>query len=112
MTEERRQHARTKLHVPVELSVAGSESPIRGETADLSLGGMYIEMIFTLEVGTEVHITLQLGESTVLAVGRIVTCDRTVGNGIQFLTMLSEDHDELERFLVAAETEQNKSPEQ
>jgi hypothetical protein len=106
MSDERRQHTRLKLHVPLELRTKGSHLSIRGETSDLSAGGLYVEMMFTLEIGTDVDITLQLGDATVRAVGKVVTCDRTVGNGIQFVTMLPEDHYELERFLKAAETEE------
>lgn len=102
MSEERREHPRLKVRLPVELRPEAAKSPIRGETADLSLGGFYIEMTFTLEIGTEIDIALQIGDSTLLAVGEVVTCDRTVGNGIRFLRMLLEDREELERFLHAA----------
>lgn len=103
MTEEKRNHARLKVRVPVELRTEATETPIRGETADMSLGGFYIEMMFTLEIGTELDITLQIGDSTLLAAGEVVTCDRTVGNGIRFTRMLPEDHEELDRFLRAVE---------
>jgi c-di-GMP-binding flagellar brake protein YcgR len=106
MSEERRKHSRLKVRVPVELRSEASEAPTRAETADLSLGGCYIEMLFTLEIGTELDVTLRLGDSTLLAVGRVVTCDRTVGNGIQFMRMLPEDREELDRFLQTAEEKQ------
>jgi c-di-GMP-binding flagellar brake protein YcgR len=106
MSEERRKYPRRTVRVPVELRWDASGSAIRGETADLSLGGLYVEMLFTLEIGTELDVRLQLGESTLLAAGRVVTCDRTVGNGIQFLTMLPEDREELARFLQTAEAKQ------
>lgn len=106
MSEERREHTRLKVRVPVELRPEASGTPIRAETADLSLGGCYIEMMFTLEIGAGLDITLQLGDSTVLVVGKVVTCDRTVGNGIQFTRMLPEDREELVRFLQAAEAKQ------
>jgi hypothetical protein len=40
-------------------------------------------MMFTLEIGTKLDITLQVGDSTRLAAGEVVTCDCTVGNGIR-----------------------------
>jgi c-di-GMP-binding flagellar brake protein YcgR len=106
MNEERRQHKRFNVRVPVELRVQGTDSPIRGETADLSLGGLYLETMFTFGIGTELDISLQLEESTILAVGRVVTCYPTVGNGIQFLRMLPEDREELGHFLDAVAAEQ------
>jgi len=106
MTDEKREHTRLKLRVPVELQAEGSKSPIRTSTADLSLSGFYVEMIFTLDLETPLDIKLQVGDSTVLAVGRVVTCDRTVGNGILFTRMLPEDREDLEHFLQAAEAEE------
>jgi hypothetical protein len=105
MSDDKRNHPRLKVRVPVELRAEGSGIPVRGETMDLSLSGFYIEMMFTLEIGTKLDITLQLGDSTLLAIGEVVTCDRTVGNGIQFVTMLREDQEELGRFLQALEAE-------
>jgi c-di-GMP-binding flagellar brake protein YcgR len=101
MPEEKRQSPRVKVHAPVQIRSDTGNAPILGQTADLSLGGVYIEMLFTLEVGTQLDISLQIGESTVLAAGEVVTCDRTVGNGIRFVRMLPEDRQELYDFLQA-----------
>lgn len=109
MTEERRQHPRLRVSVPVELRPEGAASPIRGETSDLSLGGFYIQMMFALDVGTQVDIALQVGDSTLIVAGEIVTCDPTVGNGIRFLRMLPEDIKELDRFLRTAEAKENSA---
>jgi len=103
MSEEKRKHTRLKLHVPVVLRPEGSRNPIRGETTDLSLSGFYVEMMFTLDIGTYVSITLQLGDTAVLGVGRVVTRDPQVGNGIQLTRVQPEDREELGRFLRAAE---------
>ncbi len=107
MTGERREHARLKVSVPVELRAKASEIPVRFHTADLSLGGCYIEMMFTLEIGTDLDMTLEIGDSTLLAAGKVVTRDQNVGNGIRFTRMLPEDHEELDRFLQVAVAEQN-----
>ena len=102
MSQEKRHDPRLKIRVPVELRAEGQASPVRADTTDLSAGGFYVEMMFTLEVGTKVDLTLQLGEATIVAMGEVVTCDRTVGNGIHFTKMLTEDREELARFLEAA----------
>jgi hypothetical protein len=61
---------------------------------------------FTLEIGTQLDITLQVGDSILLATGEVVTCDRTVGNGIRFTRMLPDDSEELDRLLQAVEAQQ------
>ncbi|MFZ0480918.1 MAG: PilZ domain-containing protein [Terriglobales bacterium] len=98
-----RRYQRLQLKVPVEMRPAPDGNPIHAVTTDLSAGGFYVEMMFTLAIGTQVHLVLQLGESTVLALGQVVTCDPTVGNGVRLTRMLPEDRQELERFLQSAE---------
>ena len=46
MEKEKRESNRVKMRVPVELQSEGSKGPIRTETADLSLTGFYVEMMF------------------------------------------------------------------
>ena len=104
MNEEKRRHTRVKIRVPVEMRTP-NQNPMRAETTDLSVSGFYVEMLFTLEVGTQLDITLRLGDATVVAVGEVVTCDRTVGNGIRFTRILPDDKAELDRFLQAAATQ-------
>ena len=103
MGAEKRESKRVKARVPVELQIDGSKTPIRTETADLSLTGFYVEMMFTLSVGMTLDIKLQIGDTTLLAVGRVVTSDPTVGNGISFTKMLREDRQALAIFLQASE---------
>jgi PilZ domain len=99
---ERREHQRLKIKVPIEIYTENSTSPIRGATSDLSLTGCYIETIFPFPIGTQLEIKLQL-EGTLLVVGTVVTSDPQVGNGIHFNRMLPEDIEELRAFLDAAE---------
>ncbi len=99
--QERREYPRLKLRVPFELRVEGNEMCNRGETSDLGLGGCYIETVFPLPMNTTLDLTLQIG-ATVVVVGRVVTCDPNVGNGIRFTRMLPEDREELRAFLEAA----------
>jgi hypothetical protein len=99
---ERREHHRLKIKVPIELYTENSSSPIRGATSDLSLTGCYIETIFPFPVGTQLEMKLQL-EGTLVLLGTVVTSDPQVGNGIHFTRMLPEDVEELRAFLEAAE---------
>ena len=99
--EDRREHLRVKVRVPVELRREGDEVPIGCATSDISVGGCYIEMMFALAKDTELDITIKIN-GTVLALGTVVTCDPNVGNGIKFTKMLPEDQEELCRYLEAA----------
>jgi hypothetical protein len=99
---ERREHARIKVKVPVQLQTDHGDAPIRGTTVDLSLSGCYIETIFPFPVGTNLELQLSI-ETTVLIVAIVATCDPQVGNGIRFVRMLPEDRITLEAFLKGAE---------
>lgn len=100
--QDRREHPRVKVRVPVELRREGNEVPIGGATSDISLGGCYIEMMFTLAKDTKLDITIKI-DGTVLALGTVVICDPNVGNGIKFTKMLPEDQEELHCYLEAAQ---------
>ena len=101
---ERRDHARFKVKVPVELHFEDNDMPFRCATSDLSLDGCYIETMYPFPVGTSLELKLQ-ANSTLIILGTIVTCDPQVGNGIKFTRMLPEDIEELRAFLDAMEKE-------
>ena len=105
---ERRDHARFKLKVPVELHFEDNDTPYRGATSDLSLFGCYIESMYPFPVGTTLELKLHVRGSILLALGIIATSDPQVGNGIKFTKMLPEDEAELSAFLVAAQKEQEE----
>src|SRR6266478_4076520 len=99
--KERRQHPRTKVAVEVDLQSERTATPLRVKTADLSIGGLYVEMMFTLEVGTKLKIELWINDVKVSTGGVVVTRDLQVGNGIKFTDMAPEDGERLKHFLTA-----------
>lgn len=101
---ERRDHARIKVKVPVELHFEDNDTPYRCSTADLSPLGCYIETMFPFPVDTPVELKLE-ANGTLLILGKIVTSDPQVGNGIQFVKMLPEDIEQLRGFLDAVQKE-------
>lgn len=105
-SNNRREHARIKVSVPVQIQTDPSDSPIRGATADLSLSGCYIETIFPFPIGTNLDLQLFI-ETTVLIVAIVVTCDPQVGNGIKFIRMLAEDREALDAYLNATQQAQD-----
>ena len=80
----------------------GGRTPPRVKTADLSLGGLYVEMMFTLEIGSKLKIVLWIRRTGEPA-GVVVTRDLQVGNGIKFTEMSAEDRAKLKHFLSAAQ---------
>jgi len=101
---ERRDFARVKVKVPVELYLEGNDMPFRCATSDVSLHGCYIETIFPFPIGTVLELKLQIN-GAILALATVATSDPQVGNGIHFTRMLPEDIDELRAFLEATEKE-------
>ncbi len=99
--QERRQHPRTRVTVAVELQSERASVPLRVKTADLSIGGLYVEMMFTLEVGTKLKIVLWINDVKVSTGGVVVRRDLQVGNGIKFTDMAPEDRERLKHFLTA-----------
>jgi c-di-GMP-binding flagellar brake protein YcgR len=99
--QERRQHPRTKVAVEVALQSERTATPRLIKTADLSIGGLYVEMMFTLEVGTKLKIVLWINDVKVSTGGVVVTRDLQVGNGIEFTDMAPEDRERLKDFLTA-----------
>jgi c-di-GMP-binding flagellar brake protein YcgR len=99
--QERRQHPRTKVAVEVALQSEKTATPRLIKTADLSIGGLYVEMMFTLEVGTKLKIVLWINDVKVSTGGVVVTRDLQVGNGIEFTDMAPEDRERLKDFLTA-----------
>jgi c-di-GMP-binding flagellar brake protein YcgR len=108
---DRRESARIRVSVPVEIQTDSGGSPTRGATADLSLGGCYIETIFPFPIGTELDLQLSI-ETIVLITATVATCDPQVGNGIRFVRMLPEDRDALKVFLEAARQAQESGSEE
>jgi len=96
---ERRVYPRYALHLPLELRMEGSDVPMRLETADISCNGCYIETRMPCPVGTKIEARLWLGETRIIARGRIVTSHPQFGNGIMFLSFDGDGEQRLRGFL-------------
>ena len=104
--QEHRKYPRSKVGVPVELKSEGAATPSRTETADLSLGGCYVEMSFTLQLGTKLDLVLWVDDEPVATKALVVTHHPQFGNGMEFHDMSAENKAKLERFLKKCEAEQ------
>lgn len=97
---ERRRHPRCKVAAQLELHPPGAAVPIRTATSEMSIGGCYVETMFTFAVGTTLAMTLWLDGEKVATTGRVATCFPQVGNGIEFADLGDENRKRLERFLA------------
>jgi c-di-GMP-binding flagellar brake protein YcgR len=99
--KERRRHLRTKAAVEVEILLEKQTTPLRAKTSDLSLGGCYLDMMFTFEVGTKLKLVLWTDDVKLTIDCVVVTRDLQVGNGIKFMSMTAEDTVKLQRIIAA-----------
>jgi c-di-GMP-binding flagellar brake protein YcgR len=96
---QQRQHPRFKAALPVELRQAGASSPLRAQTADICLGGCYVEMSSTQKVSREVEVVLWIGQDKVVAQGVIVSNHPAFGNGIKFTSVSEQGRQKLQEFV-------------
>lgn len=96
---DRRAHPRFKTVNSVEIHPEGQQAPIRARTADLSIGGCFIEMPNPLPKGTQMKIGIWVKDTKLWATGRVITSTPGFGIGVQFLQISDEDKTQLEQFL-------------
>jgi PilZ domain-containing protein len=96
---QKRMYPRYKLGVPIELHIEGQSAPQRTNTADICLGGCYIETMFTVAVGTKMKVALWLDDAKIACDGIVVTTHPQFGNGLHFENMTSDDEKRLTAYL-------------
>jgi c-di-GMP-binding flagellar brake protein YcgR len=109
--KERRKYPRAKIAIPIEFKPESAAVASRAETADLSLAGCYVEMSFTLPVGTKLDVMLWMEDERLAGKGIVVTHHPQFGNGIEFLAMSAQDQDKLAHFLKKCEAASPEKPE-
>jgi hypothetical protein len=98
-----RKFPRVKVSLPVEARHAMENFPRRGQTANVSEGGAYIEMVQTLEPPTCVDVVLWLNDEKIQARAEVVTRDSHLGNGIRFTRISDADKLKLRAFVETAQ---------
>jgi hypothetical protein len=99
MERTQRQHPRFKAALPVELHLSTVAGPLRAQTQDICLGGLYIEMSLTQKVSTDLGITLWIGDTKIFATGVVVSSHPSFGNGIKFTHLPDESKERLQLYL-------------
>jgi PilZ domain len=96
---DRRTHPRLKCASSVEVYPTGEAVPIRTRTADLSLGGCFLEMPNPLPKQTQVRIALWVKDFKLWANGEVVTSTPGFGIGVKFIEMTEQDRSQLKQFI-------------
>jgi hypothetical protein len=109
--EERRKYPRAKVAIPIEFKPESATVASHAETSDLSLEGCYVEMSFTLPVGSKLDLVLWVNEARLTTKAVVVTHHPQFGNGIEFSEISPEDQAKLAQFLKSRETPPEEKPE-
>lgn len=96
---ERRAHPRIEAALPIEVRPDHSTQVLQLETTNISVGGCYIQMAFTLEVGRMLDLVLTLRDYRMAIRGVVVSRHPRRGNGIMFLEIARGDRVRLQNFL-------------
>jgi len=96
---DRRATPRVKCATSAEAYPVGETAPIRTKTADIGLGGCFLEMPNPLPKGTVLRIALWVKDTKLWANGQVVTSTPGFGIGIKFTEITSEYKRQLKDFL-------------
>ena len=83
---ERRRNLRFPFVAAVEMMEHSTGAKIAGRTADLGLGGCYIDTLTPLPVGTEITIKIMRDQESFEAQARVMFSQQGMGMGIAFLS--------------------------
>ena len=107
---ERRRYFRCSIGIPVSIQEEGA-TPVYGETADISEGGMAIRALTPLKAGVDVIVQFTLPHTLlpIRAEAKICRCDGNGQAGLHFLSLSARDGSELQKW-VASEFERQLPP--
>jgi len=97
--QDRRKHPRMKSANSVEIYPSGQTAPIRAQTADISLGGCFVEMTNTLEKGATLKLALWVRDTKLWAQAKVITSTPGYGIGVQFTAMSDMERHQLGQLL-------------
>jgi hypothetical protein len=107
--DERRRHPRAQIQVQAELRFTDNSTPLRGQTSDLSLGGCFVETLFTQPVGSRLVVALWIKGRKIVAESVIVSCTPQFGIGIEFHAMPLNDQAVLSEFMRSFEKTEDEN---
>jgi hypothetical protein len=96
---ERRRAPRYGINADTEVEEPESETKVSGRTADLGLGGCYVDALTTFPAGTDVQVRISRGGRTFEARARVLYGKPGMGMGISFHEIGDEEQSLLERWI-------------
>ena len=97
--KNRRQHARSKCRLTIEMIPDLGEGPIFGHVTDVSMGGCFVETSAILNPGSKVRLVFSIDDGTLDAEGNVGRIDPGVGLSILFREPGREGKDKMNRIL-------------
>jgi len=94
-----RKHPRVNVALQAEMQCPSENFARKVQTANVSAGGGYFEMLQTLEPKSLIDVTVWLDDVKVRALAEVVSKDAHVGNGIKFVRMTEKDRTTLKEFV-------------
>lgn len=104
---ERRRAPRYGINADTEVEEPETEAKVSGRTADLGLGGCYVDALTTFPAGTNVRVRISRGGHTFEANARVLYGKPGMGMGISFLEMGETEKALLERWIQELSTTSN-----
>ncbi len=89
---ERRSFHRRRCAGIAQIKQSGVNFPIWARVSDVSFGGCYVELVFTIPRETKITLDLKVNQRTFEASGIVVTSHPGVGIGVKF-TEMSPEHE-------------------
>ena len=97
--KERRQHHRVQCKLGAELHIEGAVALVRGEVANLSVAGCFMEMSTVPENKTQVKLIVWVNDSKLAIKGIVVSRRPGFGISIRFTEMTAGVREQLGRFV-------------
>ncbi len=97
--KNRRQHARLKCRVTIEVHPDAASGPLFANLTDISLGGCYVETSAIVPPGTELKLIFSVDDGQLHAAGTVARIDPGMGLAVQFKELNREDKDKMHRIL-------------
>lgn len=88
---ERRAAVRLRCTGTARISQKSTSFPTFAKVVDISYGGCYVELIFTISRESKIEIELRIKDRVFTATGVVMTCHPGVGVGIKFTDISSQN---------------------
>jgi len=108
---ERRRHLRFPFTVAVEVTESRSQTRVACRTADIGLGGCYVDTMAPLPAGAIVRLRLNREGRQVDALARVVVAHPSMGMGLAFTEINPEHAGTLRAWVAEASGEGSPEPE-